>query len=111
MIISKLTVNKSNEKFHNSRIYIFIKNETIVENLNNRKQRPYTVYRKELIPSILNQLGLPADTKVRWSQYAGCKCPCSPGFIISDSYNQNICVTVDMEADESATTSTEAVAV
>ena len=36
-----------------------------------------------------DQLGIAPDTKVRWSQYAGCSCPCSPGFIV-EGYPQAV---------------------
>jgi hypothetical protein len=47
-----------------------------------RHNRPVQLYRT-LLPEIFKKLGLPADTKARWSQKAGCTCPCSPGFILS----------------------------
>lgn len=71
------------------RIYVFTKGETILENLQNRRDRPYTAYRKEVLPTVFAQLGVAPDTKVRWSQYAGCSCPCSPGFIV-EGYPQAI---------------------
>jgi hypothetical protein len=42
------------------RMYVDIKDETLVENLMNRHSRPYNLYK----------------------QRAGCSCPCSPGFIL-----------------------------
>jgi len=77
-----------------TRVYVWPKGETILENLENRRERPYTVYRKEVIPAVLAKLGLPSDTKVRWSQYAGCSCPCSPGFIIDADRGKFVSVTV-----------------
>lgn len=78
-----------------SRIHIFTQGESIVKNLENRRQRPYTTYRKELIPEILERSGLSKDTKVSWSQKAGCACGCSPGFIIQDGpWGQEIFVTI-----------------
>lgn len=71
------------------RIYVFPKGETILEQLETRRQRPYTAYRKEVLPTVMKQLGIPEDTRVRWSQYAGCSCPCSPGFIV-EGYPQAI---------------------
>ncbi len=62
------------------RLYISVKDETIMENLANRKRRPYNVYKTLIHSSMLGQifdLG-----KLQWSQYAGCSCPCSPGFIL-----------------------------
>ena len=26
------------------------------------------------------------SVKVRWDQYAGCSCPCSPGFVVTRGY-------------------------
>lgn len=78
-----------------SRIYIFPKGESILENLNNRRQRPHTAYKKELVPEILQKLGLPADTKVAWSQKAGCACGCSPGFVIPSEWDYEVFVTAE----------------
>ena len=63
------------------RMYVSVQDETVLENLENRRRRPYNVYKKMIaasgIGAVLNLEGL------RWSQHAGCKmCPCSPGFII-----------------------------
>lgn len=63
-------------------IFIHPQGESILENLANRKDRPYTAYRKEVIPNVMKMLGIGGDVKVRWSQRAGCSCPCSPGFIV-----------------------------
>ena len=78
-----------------TRIYVWPQGETIMDNLMNRKQRPHTTYKKEVIPSVLEKMGLPADTKVRWSQYAGCSCPCSPGFIVDGDSRRDVHVTVE----------------
>lgn len=67
-----------------SKIYISVSGESVIQNLMNRRQRPYTSYKKELMPEILEKCNLPKDTKVSWSQKAGCACGCSPGFIIQD---------------------------
>lgn len=69
-----------------TRIYIDVADESVWDNLLNRRSRPHLEYRK-LLPQILEELGLAADTKVRWSQHAGCSmCPCSPGFVIQTPY-------------------------
>ena len=78
-----------------TRIHVFLEGETIIQNLENRHQRPYTVYKKEILPSVLRQMGLPADTKARWSQKAGCSCGCSPAFIIEGNYGKTVYVTVE----------------
>lgn len=71
------------------RVYYSHTDETVWDNLANRRCRPVTIYRKHL-PEVLKFLGLPADTKYRWSQYAGCSCGCSPAFILqTGSYNRD----------------------
>ena len=70
--------------FSKPKIYIWPEDESILDNLMNRRSRPYQFYRKEVLPEVFKQLGWDPDTKVRWSQYAGCTCPCSPGFRIQD---------------------------
>lgn len=65
------------------RIYVSPEGESLYDNLMSRRQRPSTMYRKLAVAAALRALGLPADTKVTWSHYAGCTmCPCSPGFIV-----------------------------
>ena len=66
-----------------TRLYVWPKGETILENLANRHQRPYTTYKKVIVPEVLRRLGITEDVKVRWSSKCGCTmCPCSPGFFI-----------------------------
>lgn len=77
-----------------ARVYIFPKDETIWENLENRHQRPHTTFRKEVMPAVLAAMNLPANTRIRWSQYAGCSCPCSPGFIIDEVKGTSVYVDV-----------------
>lgn len=65
------------------RIYVHPAGESIMENFANRRSRPSKLYRQLAVAPALKALGLPADTKVTWSQFAGCTmCPCSPGFIV-----------------------------
>ena len=64
------------------RMYVSVADESIMDNLANRKRRPYNVY-KTLIHSsdLASVLNL---SELRWSQKAGCTmCPCSPGFILN----------------------------
>lgn len=63
------------------RMYVSVKDETILENLENRRRRPYNVYKKLIAASgigdVFNLEGM------RWSRHAGCTmCACSPGFVI-----------------------------
>jgi len=76
--------NRRDWRSHESkpRIYPSVRGETLWENLARRRTSPIREYRK-FIPAVLKELGLPPETKVRWSQKAGCSmCPCSPGFIV-----------------------------
>lgn len=72
------------------RLYIWPDNESIIDQLYARHHRPHDQWKK-LIPSILEKLPMPAHmtmylidprTPAKWSQKAGCSCPCSPGFIL-----------------------------
>ena len=55
------------------------------DNLVIRKHRPHQIWRK-MLPGVLAQLGI-SGAKAKWSQKAGCRCPCSPGFILDVSVN------------------------
>lgn len=66
-----------------ARFHFWHESDTILSDLNRRMQgysRPYTFYRKAVLPTLIDELGLDTDTKFRWSDYLGCSCPCSPGF-------------------------------
>lgn len=60
-----------------SRAYIFVNNESVLDNLVNRRSRPVAAYR-----SVLLDLYPELEGRIRWSRTAGCGCGCSPGFII-----------------------------
>ena len=77
-------------KRYHDKIYIWIENESILENMNNRRNRPYTTYKKEILPKLMEYLEMNfpkvhkhlKDVKWGWNQNCGCSmCPCSPGFI------------------------------
>ncbi len=64
------------------RIYVSIEGETLQQNLRDRRDRPYSVYKKEVLPKLFRLLGI-NPAKVSWSQKAGCRqCSCSPGFVV-----------------------------
>ena len=66
------------------RIYVFPKGESILQNFFvGRHNRPYKMYRERILPTVFEELRWDPKIKVRWSQYAGCSCPCSPGFIVT----------------------------
>lgn len=69
-----------------TRVYFWPKSESIIENMRNRRSRPFNEYRK-LLPEALVKAGLDVSTAVgaRWSQKAGCQCGCSPGFILQST--------------------------
>ena len=100
------------------RVYVQPKGESILENLENRRTRPYNEYRKVVADKALAELGLSSDTHtLSWSQYAGCSCPCSPGFIVKAKKGTrfthalpkaDVWVTVEAEpADDVSVESTE----
>lgn len=92
----KITVEKRHTNDYNkARVYIFPKGETIIENFFNRRSRPYNLYKKDVMPTVLNELDLPTDTRMNWSQKAGCSCGCSPGFILPDYRGFNVFVDVE----------------
>lgn len=77
-----------------ARLYVWPENESVLENLVvGRFTRPVKLLRAAL-PAILEATGLPAKTKARWSQYAGCSCPCSPGFVLDAKPGFDIHATV-----------------
>lgn len=94
--ITKVKVRNADKPFDKLKIYIFTRGETILNNLENRRVRPYTLYKKEIIPQLIKQGVIKEGQKVRWSQNAGCSCGCSPGFIVDgeDAYGKEIFVDI-----------------
>jgi len=90
--------HKQDKSSSKARLYIWPQGETIMENLVNRRHRPYVAYRKEILPDLYKQLGWDSSVKARWSQYAGCSCPCSPGFVLSGVYGVDIHVDAEHTA-------------
>lgn len=90
MNITKVEFIKRNEPerreyYSHSRVYIWPKGETILENLVERRTRPYNKWRP-LVLQALQENGV-SVRKLTWSQKAGCVCGCSPGFIVhTNSY-------------------------
>ena len=101
--IESYTQRKDEPYKNKNKLYIF-PSETIWENLENRKSRPHTEWKKEVIPLVMDWLKkkMPnhyetlKDNKWGWRQNCGCSmCPCSPGFI-SDT-DGNISIYVDIK--------------
>jgi hypothetical protein len=78
------------------RIHFFAHNESILEDLTERYSRPYHQF-KQTLPKLKSLLNLPTDIKVKWSQYAGCKCGCSPGFIIQNANELNLSQNISVD--------------
>lgn len=74
------------EKIKKSRVYVWVEDEGVLDNLNNRVNRPVVLW-KEIALKGLREIGLTEEFTggLKWSQYAGCSCPCSPGFIIKEN--------------------------
>lgn len=73
-------------KIKKSRVYLSVEDEGLLDNLNNRVNRPVVLW-KEIALKGLREIGLTEEVigGLKWSQYAGCSCPCSPGFIIKEN--------------------------
>lgn len=63
------------------RVFVEVADEGLVENLENRRNRPVKVYSK-IVRAALAEANIGIE-KLLWSQYAGCTCACSPGFILT----------------------------
>lgn len=82
----------------NCRLHIFHSGETILENLMDRHNRPFNLYKKVVVPVVLAELKKMnvAPRDFSWSQKAGCSCGCSPGFrfsVMGASYDIYVDVT------------------
>jgi hypothetical protein len=83
------------ERENKTRLYVFPEEWSVLENLIDRESRPTAIYRLAL-PAVFEKLGI-APVKARWSQYAGCSCPCSPGFVIDARLGYDIFATIKVE--------------
>lgn len=68
------------ERAKKPRVYVWPTNESVMANFINRRSRPVQEW-KPVVERALRERGLRFE-KLVWSQYAGCSCPCSPGFIV-----------------------------
>jgi hypothetical protein len=95
---------------------IWEEGESVLDNLENRHFRPYNFYR-QLAPEIssfikhdpkcqkfIKDAGaeywfVETDylNKMKWSQRAGCRCGCSPGFKLQSLWYYNIGVTIKLK--------------
>ena len=73
--ISYVMSSRSNgyRAYRKARAYVGVKNESLAENLVNRRNRPVVEYKK-IVQQVLWSLGM--ETTFSWNQRAGCSCPC-----------------------------------
>lgn len=89
------------EKRHKpSRISVAIKDETVWDKLKNGRQRPYTTFKKEIIPAVLKEMKLPIDTRVHWNQKAGSLDGQNPAFTVEKDFGRDVTVTITMTEDD-----------
>lgn len=86
-------------RFHGSRSRLYVSFAstgpvTVADLLDARWDNPVGKYRKALA-TIFAATGIPDGTKARWSQKAGCSCPCSPGFILDVADGRDYFVILD----------------
>lgn len=93
--INNVQIRDADKPANKTRVYIFVKGETVLENLQNRRHRPVTVYKKEIIPQL--KAHFPDGVKFSWSQKAGCSCGCSPGFIVHGDVGREIYVDLEVK--------------
>lgn len=75
------------------RIYFRHDGENVMENLLMRTSRPQKIY-QEFLGVVRQAVGFDFDTKIYWSQKAGCSCGCSPGFVVKSSKRLDVWVTI-----------------
>lgn len=92
IIDAEMRDKQPEDKAVKGRVYFFIKDEKLHENLERRHGRPYNEYRK-LLPEVFMKVGFTPivaqalTSSSKWSQKAGCGCGCSPGFITANLRN------------------------
>lgn len=75
---------KKNRLTKKTCIYVFFSDEDVLSLIKTRYSRPHKAVKTHFMTEILMLAQLPTDTKMSWSQRAGCSCGCSPGFVIND---------------------------
>lgn len=94
---------KEIRKRQKPRVYVWEKNESVMQNLVNRRQRPVELYKQFALQALQFITADKHPYKLKWSQYAGCSCPCSPGFIVEDlpaSYDVHVTIQIDAVKEE-----------
>jgi len=89
--------NKARTEHKNpTRVYVWPKGEALLDNIMERHNRPYELYRP-LVEAELRNAGY--SGRVRWSRRAGCSCGCSPAFVLDGQldYVDPVDVHIDVE--------------
>lgn len=76
-----------------STIDVRIDNPDLSKKLREKYWNKYYVGLKKLMPDILHELGL-KEQKVNWNRYAGCRCGCSPAFLLEKDKGKYYIVTI-----------------
>lgn len=88
-----------------TKLYIWTEGETLMENLMNRRSRPHTYYKKEIIPAVMEEIRKKFPKEAEdiingewgWRQKCGCSCPCSPGFIQTKNQRGRYSISVNVK--------------
>lgn len=105
------TTRTSRSPIQKTRLFVSIKDETAMQNfLSRMAQRagapprlsPRAI-RKHVLEAVVKELrkkhpeaNITSPSQAHWSRWAGCSsCPCSPGYVVENSYNHTINVTVE----------------
>lgn len=102
-----------------TRLFVQIKDETVIQNLMSRivqrRGGPPRLserdMRKHILQRVVDRLKedhpearITSPSQLHWSRKAGCTmCPCSPGFIVENSFNWSIWVEVEPASADQAT--------
>ena len=79
---TKLVDAKPARYTYRTKIFIWPEGETLLDNLENRRNRPLKAFRRVAM-EVLDNMGVDKSRlEIKWSQRAGCACGCSPGFIV-----------------------------
>ena len=86
------------EQHSKSHLSVYMKGESIWDNLMNRRNRPTKIW-KMVGETALASLGMEEElfAKMYWNQKAGCSCPCSPAFVMPNVFGYYFSITVEAD--------------
>lgn len=81
-----------------SHLSVYMKGESIWDNLMNRRNRPTKIW-KMVGETACASLGMEEElfAKMYWNQKAGCSCGCSPAFIMPNVFGYYFSITVEAD--------------